>query len=148
MHTPGHTPACVTYVAGQTAFIGDTLFAPDYGTARADFPGGDAATLYQSIRKILSLEPHTKLYLCHDYPPEDRGPRWQTTVSEQRAENIHVHDGVDETDYVQMRTERDKSLAVPLLLFASIQVNMRAGDFPPPEENGVSYLKTPLNFPL
>jgi len=148
MHTPGHTPACVTYIAGQAAFIGDTLFAPDYGTARADFPGGDATTLYRSIRKILSLGPQTELYLCHDYPPADRRPRWRTTVGEQRAENIHVHDGVNEAEYVRMRTDRDKILSVPQLLFAAIQINMRAGEMPPAEKNGVRYLKIPLNYPL
>ena len=148
MHTPGHTPACVTYIAGEAAFIGDTLFAPDYGTARADFPGGDAATLYRSIRKILGIKQLKYLYLCHDYPPDDRPPKWQSTVVEQRAENVHIHDGINEADYVLMRTDRDKTLAVPKLLFASIQVNMRAGNPPPPDDNGVTYLKIPLNSTL
>ncbi|MGP1395687.1 MAG: MBL fold metallo-hydrolase [Inquilinaceae bacterium] len=146
MHTPGHTPACITYVAGDAAFIGDTLFMPDYGTARCDFPGGDAATLYRSIRKVLSLPPETRLFLCHDYkaPGRDRFA-WETTVADERAHNVHVHDGVSEADFVAMRTERDKTLSMPALILPSVQVNMRAGVPPPPEDNGTTYLKIPLN---
>ena len=145
LYTPGHTPACVTYVIGDAAFVGDTLFMPDGGTARADFPGGDAATLYRSIEKILALPPATRLFVCHDYGPGGRAIAWQTTVAEQRARNIHVHEGVSEAEFVKMRTERDKSLSVPQLLIPSIQINMRAGELPPPEDNGVSYIKIPLN---
>jgi glyoxylase-like metal-dependent hydrolase (beta-lactamase superfamily II) len=145
IHTPGHTPACVTYVIGNAAFIGDTLFMPDGGTARADFPGGDAAMLYHSIEKILALPPETRLFVCHDYGPGGRAIAWETTVAEERAKNIHVHQGVSEPEFVRMRTERDKTLAVPTLLMPSIQVNMRAGELPPPEDNGVSYIKIPLN---
>ncbi len=145
MHTPGHTPACVTYLAGDAAFVGDTLFSPDYGTARTDFPGGDARALYRSIRKILALPPATRLFLCHDYQPGGRPPLWETTVAEQRAHNIHIHDGIDEETFIAMRTARDKTLDMPLLLLPSVQVNMRAGRLPPPEANGVSYLKIPLN---
>ena len=144
-HTPGHTPACLTYVIGDAAFVGDTLFMPDYGTARCDFPGGSAATLYQSIRKVLSLPGDTVLYLCHDYPPQDREPVCVTTVAEQRARNIHVHDGVPEADFVQMRQARDATLAMPVLILPSVQVNMRAGQMPPPEDNGIRYLKIPVN---
>ncbi|MEX2449304.1 MAG: MBL fold metallo-hydrolase [Rhodospirillales bacterium] len=146
VHTPGHTPACLTYSIGDAAFIGDTLFMPDYGTARADFPGGDAATLYRSIRKILALPPKTRLFLCHDYMPGGRKVAWETTVAEEKAKNIHVHDGIGEADYVKMRTERDKTLDMPVLILPSIQINMRAGHFPPAEGNGVSYLKLPLNL--
>ena len=149
MHTPGHTPACMTYVVrdGDTcaAFVGDTLFSPDYGTARCDFPGGDAATLYRSIRKVLALPPSTRLYLCHDYPPNGRPPQPVTTVAEQRASNVHVHDGVAEADFVAMRRARDATLKMPTLLLPSVQVNMRAGHLPPAEGNGVRYLKIPLN---
>ncbi|MCS6996317.1 MAG: MBL fold metallo-hydrolase [Casimicrobiaceae bacterium] len=145
MHTPGHTPACLAYLVGDNAFVGDTLFMPDYGTARCDFPGGDAATLYRSIRKLLSLPEHTKLYMCHDYLPGGREPKWVSTVGEQRRSNIHVHDGVTEEEFVAMRTARDKTLAMPVLMLPSVQVNARAGHFPPPEDNGVSYLKIPLN---
>ncbi len=145
IHTPGHTPACVTYLIGDCAFVGDTLFMPDYGTARCDFPGGDAHMLYRSIRKLLALPAQTKLYMCHDYPPGGRAPLWQTTVAEERAKNIHVHDGVSEDAFVAMRTARDKTLDMPVLILPSVQVNMRAGRFPPPEDNGVSYLKLPLN---
>jgi len=147
LHTPGHTPACVSYVVGDAAFIGDTLFMPDYGTARADFPGGDATTLYRSIARILSLPPETRLFLCHDYKAPGRDAFfWQTTVADERARNIHVRDGVTEAAYVAMRTERDKRLDMPLLILPSIQVNMRAGHFPPPDANGVAYLKLPLNL--
>ncbi|MEQ8387332.1 MAG: MBL fold metallo-hydrolase [Alphaproteobacteria bacterium] len=146
MHTPGHTPACITYVIGDTAFVGDTLFMPDYGTARADFPGGDAATLYRSIRTILALPGQTRIFLCHDYKAPGRDEFvWETTVDSERRENVHIHDGVSEEEFVGMRTERDKTLAMPVLILPSVQVNMRAGHFPPLEENGVSYLKIPLN---
>lgn len=146
MHTPGHTPACLTYVIGDAAFVGDTLFMPDYGTARCDFPGGDAATLYRSIHKVLSLPPETRLFLCHDYKAPGRDSyAWETTVAEERARNIHVHDGVSEAEFVRMRTERDRTLAMPVLILPSVQVNMRAGHVPPPEDNGVSYLKIPVN---
>jgi glyoxylase-like metal-dependent hydrolase (beta-lactamase superfamily II) len=145
MHTPGHTPACVAYKVGDAVFIGDTMFMPDYGTARADFPGGNAHNLYRSIRRILSLPPETRLFLCHDYLPEGRDRfAWETTVAEQRAGNVHVHDGVTEAEFVEMRNARDATLAAPLLLMPSIQVNIRAGRFPPAESNGVSYVKTPL----
>ncbi len=146
LHTPGHTPACLSYLVGADAFIGDTLFMPDYGTARCDFPGGDAAALYRSIRKLLSLPPETRLHLCHDYPPDDREPKWVSTVAEQRAHNIHIHDGVTESAFVDMREARDKTLDMPRLIIPSVQVNVRAGHVPPPEDNGVSYLKTPLNL--
>jgi glyoxylase-like metal-dependent hydrolase (beta-lactamase superfamily II) len=145
LHTPGHTPACITYVIGDAAFVGDTLFMPDGGTARADFPGGDAATLYRSIEKILALPPETRLFICHDYGPGGRAIAWETTVAEERARNVHVHEGVSEPEFVRMRSERDKQLAVPTLLMPSIQVNMRAGELPPPEDNGVSYIKIPIN---
>ena len=145
MHTPGHTPACLTYLIGDHAFVGDTLFMPDYGSARCDFPGGDAATLYRSIRKVLALPPATQLHLCHDYPPASRAAQWVTTVAEQRANNIHVHDGISEAEFVAMRTARDKTLAMPVLLLPAIQVNCRAGKLPPPENNGTRYLKIPLN---
>ena len=145
LHTPGHTPACVTYLVGEDAFVGDTLFMPDYGSARCDFPGGDAATLYRSIRKVLGLPADTRLHLCHDYLPGGRAAIWQTTVAEQRAHNVHVHDGVSEDDFVQMRNARDKTLSMPTLMLPAVQVNARAGHFPPPEDNGTSYLKIPLN---
>jgi glyoxylase-like metal-dependent hydrolase (beta-lactamase superfamily II) len=147
MHTPGHTPACVSYRAGDAVFVGDTLYMPDYGTARCDFPGGDAATLYTSIHKILSLPPETRIFLCHDYkaPPERDEYVWETTVAAERAENIHVREGVSEAAFVKMRTERDATLDMPVLILPAVQVNMRAGAFPPPEDNGTSYLKLPLN---
>jgi glyoxylase-like metal-dependent hydrolase (beta-lactamase superfamily II) len=147
MHTPGHTPADVTYVIGDAAFVGDTLFMPDYGTARADFPGGDAAVLYRSIRRILALPPETRLFTGHDYkaPGRDRFA-WESTVAAQRAGNVHVHDGVAEADFVAMRRARDATLGMPALLLPSVQVNMRAGDFPPPAANGVRYLKLPLDL--
>ena len=146
MHTPGHTPACLTYVIGDAAFVGDTLFMPDYGSARADFPGGDAATLYRSIQKILALPPQTRLFMCHDYKAPGRSDYiWETSVAEERETNIHVHEGVTEDEFVTMRNARDKTLEMPVLILPSIQVNMRAGHFPPPEDNGVSYLKLPLN---
>jgi glyoxylase-like metal-dependent hydrolase (beta-lactamase superfamily II) len=146
MHTPGHTPACVTYVIGDAAFVGDTLFMPDYGTARADFPGGDAATLYRSIRKILDLPSETRIFVGHDYLPAGRDtPAWQTTVAEQRAANVHVREGVSEAEFVAMRRARDKTLAAPRLILPSLQVNIRAGKLPAPEDNGRVYLKTPVN---
>ena len=145
MHTPGHTPACVTYVVGDAAFVGDTLFMPDFGTARCDFPGGDARQLYQSIKRILALPPETRLFLCHDYGPGGRAYEWVTTVAAQREKNIHVNDSVDEDGFVAMRTERDKQLSMPVLILPSVQVNMRAGVMPPPEANGISYLKLPVD---
>ncbi len=146
IHTPGHTPACVTYVIGNSAFIGDTLFMPDFGTARADFPGGSAADLYKSIQKILSLPEETKLFLCHDYKAPGRDEFcWETTVSEQRKENIHVGSGKTEREFVKFRTERDKKLGMPKLIIPSIQVNMRAGHLPPKEDDGEYYLKIPIN---
>jgi glyoxylase-like metal-dependent hydrolase (beta-lactamase superfamily II) len=146
MHTPGHTPACMTYIVGDAAFIGDTLFMPDYGTARADFPGGDARQLYRSIRKVLSLPPETRLYLCHDYKAPGRDQYvWETTVAAERAHNVHVKDGITEDEFVAMRTARDKQLGAPKLIIPSIQVNMNAGHFPPPDEDGNVYLKVPVN---
>jgi glyoxylase-like metal-dependent hydrolase (beta-lactamase superfamily II) len=145
-HVPGHTPADMAYlVNGDSVFVGDTLFMPDVGSARCDFPGGDANTLYASVKRLLSLPPQTKLFMCHDYPPETREVRHETTVAQQRAENIHLHDGVSEAEFVQMRTTRDATLAMPTLLLPSIQVNIRAGELPPAENNGVRYLKIPLN---
>ena len=145
MHTPGHTPADVTYVIGEAAFVGDTLFMPDGGTARADFPGGDANQLYRSIHKVLSLPAETRLFICHDYAPGGRDYAWETTVAEERERNIHACDGVSEDEFVAMRTERDTTLEMPTLLFPSVQVNMRAGELPPEEDNGIAYLKLPLN---
>ena len=146
IHTPGHTPACSTYVIGDVAFVGDTLFMPDFGTARCDFPGGDARTLYRSIQKILALPPETRIFLCHDYKAPGRDEFvWETTVAEEKAKNIHVHDGISEDDFVKMRTERDKTLEMPVLILPSVQVNMRAGELPPAEDNGVRYLKIPLD---
>jgi glyoxylase-like metal-dependent hydrolase (beta-lactamase superfamily II) len=142
---PGHTPADMAYLVDGAAFVGDTLFMPDVGTARADFPGGDARQLYASIRRLLDLPPETTLYVCHDYPPSSRPPRWQTTVAEQRAHNIHVRDGIGEDEFVAMRTARDATLEVPTLILPSIQVNVRAGRLPPPDDNGVAYLRIPLN---
>ena len=141
----GHTPACMAYRIGDAVFVGDTLFMPDVGTARCDFPGGDAHMLYRSIRKLLSLPAETRLFMCHDYPPESRSAAWETTVAEQRAKNIHVHEGVSEDEFVKMRTERDATLQMPVLILPSVQVNIRAGEMPPPEDNGVSYLKIPIN---
>ena len=146
MHTPGHTPACITYVVGDAAFVGDTMFMPDYGTARADFPGGDARTLYRSIKKVLSLPPETRLFMCHDYKAPGRDEyKWETTVAEERANNVHVHDGVTEDEFVAMREARDATLDMPGLILPSIQINMRAGQMPEPDDNGTSYLKIPLN---
>jgi glyoxylase-like metal-dependent hydrolase (beta-lactamase superfamily II) len=146
MHTPGHTPACITYRVGDAAFVGDTLFMPDYGTARADFPGGDARTLFRSIRKVFSLPSETRLFLCHDYKAPGREDFvWETSVATERAENVHVHDGVTEDEFVAMRKARDAQLGMPRLILPSIQVNMRAGELPAPEDNGQRYLKIPLN---
>lgn len=145
LHVPGHTPADVAYLIDGAVFVGDTLFMPDVGTARADFPGGDAHRLYRSIRRLLALPPQTAIYVCHDYPPDKRKPAWQTTVAEQRASNIHVRDGIDEDAFVAMRTTRDATLEVPRLMLPSIQVNVRGGAFPPAEDNGIAYLKIPLN---
>ena len=149
MHTPGHTQACVSYRIGDAVFVGDTLFMPDYGTARADFPGGDARALYRSIRLILDLPGATRVFLCHDYlaPGRDKYA-WETTVAEERARNVHVHDGIDEDTFVAMRTERDRGLAAPRLLLPSVQVNIRAGHLPPAEPNGTHYLKIPLRLPV
>ena len=142
---PGHTPACMAYQVGDAVFVGDTLFMPDVGTARCDFPGGNAHTLYQSVRKLLSLPAETRLFMCHDYPPAGRAVAWQTTVADQRAKNIHVHDGVSEEAFVALRTQRDATLEMPVLILPSVQVNIRAGEMPPPEANGVTYLKIPVN---
>jgi glyoxylase-like metal-dependent hydrolase (beta-lactamase superfamily II) len=147
IYTPGHTPACVTYKVGQNAFVGDTLFMPDFGTARADFPGGDARQLYRSIRKLLSLPADTRLYMCHDYKAPGRETyAWETTVGEERTKNVHVKDGVTEDEFVALRTARDDTLRTPALLLPSIQVNIRAGRFPPAEANGVRYLAIPVKF--
>ena len=145
MYVPGHTPACVAYQFGDAVFVGDTMFMPDVGTARCDFPGGDARTLYASTRKILSLPPETRLFMCHDYPPNGRPVNFQTTVAEQRAKNIHVHDGISEAQFVDMRTKRDATLTMPVLILPAVQINIRAGELPPKEDNGVSYVKIPLN---
>jgi len=147
IHTPGHTPACVSYRIGDAVFVGDTMFMPDYGTARADFPGGCAHQLYRSIRKILSLPPETRLFMCHDYKAPGRDEyAWETTVAEQRRANPHIHDGIGEDEFVAMRQERDKALAAPKLLIPSIQVNMRAGRFPPADSEGVRYLRIPVRL--
>ena len=147
IHTPGHTPACITFVIGDAGFVGDTMFMPDYGTARCDFPGGDAATLYKSIQKIFALPGETRLFMCHDYKAPGREDyAWETTVKEERDWNVHVGRGVSEADFVRMRTARDKTLAMPRLILPSVQINMRAGELPPPDSNGVRYLKLPLNM--
>ncbi len=145
MFVPGHTPACIAYQIGDAVFVGDTMFMPDVGTARCDFPGGDARTLYASVRKILSLPDETRLFMCHEYPPNDRPVAFETTVGEQRRKNIHVHDGISETQFVEMRSKRDATLEMPVLILPSVQVNIRAGHLPPAEPNGVSYLKIPMN---
>ena len=145
VHVAGHTPADMAYLVGDAAFVGDTLFMPDVGTARTDFPGGDARTLFRSLRRLLDRPGDTRIFVCHDYPPAGRGPQWQTSVADQRRANIHVHDGVTEECFVRMREERDATLEAPVLLLPSIQVNIRAGHPPPPEGNGVSYLKIPLD---
>ena len=144
--TPGHTPACVSYRIGANVFVGDTLFMPDYGTARTDFPGGDACALYRSIRRLLALPPDTTLWMCHDYKAPGRNEyAWKTSVAEQCARNVHIHDGICEEEFVAMRTARDKTLSVPALLLPSVQVNIRAGQMPPPEDDGKTYLKLPVN---
>jgi len=145
MHTPGHTPACMTHVMGDAAFVGDTLFMPDGGSARADFPGGDAGQLYDSIQKVLALPDEMRLFMCHDYGPNGREIRWETTVGDEKAHNIHVGQGKTREDFVAMRTARDKTLAMPKLIIPSLQVNMRGGDLPPPDEDGKRYLKVPIN---
>ncbi len=145
MHTPGHTPACATYKFGDCVFAGDTIFMPDFGTARTDFPGGDAATLYRSIHKILSLPEETRLFVGHDYGPNGRGFAWQTSVGTERTDNIHINDGIGEDEFVAMRTARDGDLSLPALILPAIQVNIRAGALPPPDDNGTSYLKIPLD---
>lgn len=142
---PGHTPADMAYLVDGAAFVGDTMFMPDVGTARADFPGGDARQLYRSMKRLLALPEDTLIHVCHDYPPAGRGPQWACTVAEQRARNIHVRDGVTEDEYVAMRTARDATLSVPTLILPSIQVNVRAGQLPPPDDNGIAYLRIPLN---
>ncbi|MTH36307.1 MBL fold metallo-hydrolase [Paracoccus limosus] len=146
LHTPGHTPACMTHVMGDAAFVGDTLFMPDAGSARADFPGGDAGTLYDSIQKVLALPPETRLFMCHDYGPNGREIRWETTVAEERARNIHVGGGRSREEFIAFRTARDAQLDMPRLIIPSLQVNMRAGELPPAEENGAHYLKVPVNL--
>ena len=146
MHTPGHTPACMTYVIADAAFVGDTLFMPDFGTARTDFPGGDARALFRSIKRILALPPETRLFMCHDYKAPGRDTyRWETTVAQERATNIHVKDGVTEDEFVAMRTARDATLEMPRLILPSVQINMRAGQMPPAEENGQRYMKIPID---
>lgn len=145
-HTPGHTPACVAYQIADAVFVGDTLFMPDAGTARADFPGGDARTLFRSIRRLLEELPQdARMFVCHDYQPNGRELKFETTVAEQRAKNIHVGDGISEDSFVEMRSARDKTLDMPVLILPSVQINMRAGELPPKEDNGVSYLKLPVN---
>ena len=149
MATPGHTPACMSFKIQDAVFVGDTLFMPDYGTARADFPGGDARQLYRSIRKILSLPPMTRLFMCHDYLPKDGRKEfaWETTVADELAHNVHVHEGISEDQFVDMREARDLALSTPTLLMPSIQVNMRAGKMPPPDSNGVHYIRVPVTLP-
>ena len=145
LSVPGHTPACMALQVGDSVFVGDTLFMPDVGTARCDFPGGNAHALYQSVHKWLSLPPQTRLFMCHDYPPPGRQPAWECTVADQRAHNIHLHDGVTEAEFVSLRTRRDATLEMPVLILPAVQVNIRAGALPPAEDNGVAYLKIPLN---
>ena len=145
LFVPGHTPACVAYQFGDTVFVGDTMFMPDVGTSRCDFPVGNADHLYTSIRKILSLPVSTRLFMCHDYPPDHREIRFETTVGEQRSKNIHMHDGISKAEFVAMRTQRDATLEMPILILPAVQVNIRAGEFPAKENNGISYLKIPLN---
>ena len=146
MSVPGHTPACLAYQVGDAVFVGDTLFMPDVGTARCDFPGGNANQLYGSMRRLLSLPLETRLFMCHDYPPAGRDPNWETTVAAQRAGNIHIKDGVSEEDFVKMRSARDATLEMPVLILPAVQVNIRAGEMPPKEANGVSYLKIPIDI--
>jgi|UniRef100_UPI0040487E37 glyoxylase-like metal-dependent hydrolase (beta-lactamase superfamily II) len=145
LFVPGHTPACMAYQVGDAVFVGDTMFMPDVGTARCDFPGGDAHHLYQSMKKILSLPPETRLFMCHDYPPNDRPVAFETTVAEQKRSNIHMHDGITEDQFTEMRTKRDAGLEMPVLILPSVQVNIRGGEMPPKEDNGISYLKIPMN---
>ena len=145
LYVPGHTPACVAYQFGDAVFVGDTLFMPDVGTARCDFPGGDARTLYASTRKLLSLPADTRLFMCHDDPPKGREVKFETTVAEQRDRNIHVHDGITEEQFVDMRTRRDATLEMPVLILPAVQINIRAGEMPPKEANGIAYAKIPLN---
>ena len=146
LHVPGHTPACIAYVIGDAVFVGDTMFMPDYGTARADFPGGDARTLYRSARRLLALPPETRLFMCHDYLPEGRKDYfWETTVEAERTANVHIHDGLTEDEFVAMREARDATLDMPRLILPSVQVNMRAGHMPAAEDNGVTYFKIPVN---
>jgi glyoxylase-like metal-dependent hydrolase (beta-lactamase superfamily II) len=145
MLVPGHTPADMAYLIEDSVFVGDTLFMPDVGTARADFPGGDAGMLFRSIRRLLALPPQTRIYVCHDYPPAGREAQWETTVAEQRAKNVHVRDGITEEEFVAMRKARDATLDVPTLILPSIQVNVRAGQMPPADDNGVAYLRIPIN---
>lgn len=145
MHTPGHTPACMTYYVCDALFVGDTLFMPDLGTARCDFPGGDARILFQSIQRLLALPPETSMFMCHDYTPDGRELKYQTTVAEQKTANLHVHDGISEDEFVDLRTAKDKTLNMPVLILPSVQINMRAGELPPAEDNGVRYLKIPLD---
>ena len=145
MHTPGHTPACMTYHIGDSLFVGDTLFMPDFGTARCDFPGGNASALYQSIQRLFTLPPETRIFMCHDYMPNGREMRYETTVGEQKKFNIHLNDGISEEEFVTMRSAKDKTLSMPALMLPSVQVNMRAGELPPPEDNGIRYLKIPLD---
>jgi glyoxylase-like metal-dependent hydrolase (beta-lactamase superfamily II) len=145
LYVPGHTPACMAYEIGDSIFVGDTLFMPDVGTARCDFPGGSASNLYRSIQSILKYPPNTKLYMCHDYPPNGRAPKYESTVADQKEANIHVHDGITEEQFVAMRTKRDAGLEMPVLILPWIQINIRAGHMPKAESNGTAYLKIPLN---
>jgi len=145
LSVPGHTPACMAYEVGDAVFVGDTLFMPDVGTARCDFPGGDAHQLYRSVQRLLALPDETRLFMCHDYPPEGRVPEWESSVAQQRSSNIHVHAGINEASFVAMRQARDATLAMPNLILPSVQINIRAGAMPPTEANGVAYLKIPLN---
>ena len=145
LYVPGHTPACVAYQIGDAVFVGDTMFMPDVGTARCDFPGGDAKTLYASVRKLLRLPPQTRLFMCHDYPPNHRKVAFETTVAAQRGKNIQVHDGVSEAEFMAMRSQRDATLEMPVLILPAVQINIRAGEMPPKESNGIAYLKIPLN---
>ena len=145
IYVPGHTPACIAYQFGDAVFVGDTMFMPDVGTARCDFPGGDAKTLFASVRKILSLPSDTRLFMCHDYPPNGRPVSFETTVAEQKTKNIHVHDGITEAQFVEMRTKRDATLEMPVLILPAVQLNIRAGELPPKENNGIAYVKIPLN---
>ena len=145
LHVPGHTPADIAYKIGDAVLVGDTMFMPDVGTARCDFPGGNANRLYASVRRILELPPETRLFMCHDYPPNERPVAFETTVAEQRAHNIHIHDGISEEQFVEMRTRRDATLEMPVLILPAVQVNVRAGEMPPKEDNGVSYLKIPVD---